>query len=98
MKIYIGNLTYDTTDDDITSAFEMYGEVKNTNLILDNETGKSKGFGFVEMSEKQDGEKAIAELNGKDIKGRNVKVNEARPRTDTRPLGNPPKNKFAGRY
>jgi RNA recognition motif-containing protein len=86
MNIYVGNLSYDANEEDLRSVFESYGEVEKVSLIKDNFTGKSKGFGFVEMPDKSAAEKAIAELNGKEIKGRAVNVNEARPRTD-RPSG-----------
>ncbi|MBN1595935.1 RNA-binding protein [candidate division FCPU426 bacterium] len=98
MKIYVGNLAYETSEDDIKSAFEMHGEVKNVNLIKDNYSGKSKGFAFVEMSEKAEAEKAIAALNGKDLNGRNLNVNEARPQTENRSFGNRPQKKPFRKY
>jgi len=98
MKIYVGNLSYETTEEDIKSAFEAYGEVKNINVMKDNYSGKSKGFGFVEMAEKADAEKAIAALNGQDLKGRNLNVNEARPRNEDRSAGNRPQKKPFRQY
>jgi RNA recognition motif-containing protein len=98
MKIYVGNLAYETTENDIKSLFEIYGEIKSVDLIKDNYSGRSKGFGFLEMSDKAEAEKAIAELNGKDLKGRNLKVNEARPRNENRSFGNRPQKKSFRRY
>ena len=77
-NIYVGNLAFTATDDDIRNAFEQYGEVTSVNIIMDRETGRSRGFAFVEMS--GGAEEAIEHINGKDISGRNVTVNEARPR------------------
>lgn len=86
MNIYVGNLSYSTTQDDLRQAFEAFGTVESVNIIQDRETGRSKGFGFVVMPDKAQGEAAIAALNDKDIGGRKIKANEARPRTD-RPAG-----------
>ena len=80
MNIYVGNLSYDMADSDLSELFEEYGPVKKANIIMDRETGRSKGFGFVEMQNAEDGKNAISELDGKSISGRNIKVNEARPR------------------
>jgi RNA recognition motif-containing protein len=82
MKLYVGNLSYDTTGDDLTRLFETAGTVESVELISDRETGRSKGFGFVSMSSRQEGEDAIAQFNGKEMNGRNLTVNEARPRTE----------------
>jgi RNA recognition motif-containing protein len=77
-KLYVGNLTYDTTEDDLVELFQNYGEVLSAQIIIDRETNRSRGFGFVEMAE---GAEAAAEgLNGQDFRGRNLTVNEARPR------------------
>lgn len=77
-KLYVGNLTYDTTEDDLVELFQSYGEVQSAQIIIDRETNRSRGFGFVEMA---DGAEAAAEaLNGQDFRGRNLTVNEARPR------------------
>jgi len=80
MKLYVGNLSFDTTNQDLNDAFAEFGTVKSSNVIEDRETGRARGFGFVEMSSKEEGEAAIAGLNGKEIGGREIKVNEAKPR------------------
>lgn len=82
MKLYVGNLSYNTSETDLKDLFAAYGEVESTRIIMDRDTGRSKGFGFVEMTNRADGEKAIAQLNGKDVDSRQVKVNEAKPQTD----------------
>ena len=82
MNIYIGNLAYSVTEAELEEAFAQYGEVTSAKLILDKFSGQSKGFGFVEMADEQDARNAIEQINGSAIKGRNVKVNEARPRED----------------
>jgi len=82
MNIYVGNLSYEVTEDDLKQMFEEYGSIVKTIIIKDRETGRSKGFGFVEMSEQEDGKKAIQELDGTSVKDRNIKVNEARPRKE----------------
>ena len=82
MNIYVGNLSFDATEADIESAFGQYGEVKSVNIIKDRETGRSRGFGFVEMHDSQAGQQAIEGLNLQEIAGRAVTVNEARPRED----------------
>ena len=79
MKIYVGNMSYDVKEDDLRQAFNEFGEVVSVSIIMDKMTGRSKGFGFVEMSTKEAGEAAIAGFNGKDFKGRVVTVNEAKP-------------------
>jgi RNA recognition motif-containing protein len=84
MNIYVGNLSYNVTEDDLREAFEAFGEVTSANIIKDKFTGQSKGFGFVEMSAKEQAQAAIAGMNGKELKGRALNVNEARPRTDDR--------------
>ena len=81
MNLYVGNLSYNTNESDLTEMFSAYGEVISAKVIMDRDTGRSKGFGFIEMASRSAGEKAIAELNGKDIDGRQIKVNEAKPRT-----------------
>ena len=86
MKIYAGNLSLDVTDDDLRQAFEAFGQVESANIIMDKFSGESKGFGFVEMPSKDEAAAAIAGMNGKDLKGKAVSVNEARPRVD-RPRG-----------
>ena len=82
MNIYIGNLSFTTTDGDLKEAFQAFGEVSSCNIIKDKYSGQSRGFGFVEMPNKEEAEKAISMLNGKDFKGRSLKVNEAKPRTE----------------
>jgi len=85
MRIYVGNLSYSATEDDLRKAFEAFGQVESATIVMDRETGRSKGFGFVEMPAAAEAQTAIAELNGKELKGRAVTVNEARPRTDRGP-------------
>jgi RNA recognition motif-containing protein len=82
MNIYVGNLSYSVTSDDLRKAFEPFGDVSSANVVTDKFTGQSKGFGFVEMSNKAHGDAAIKALDGKDLKGRAIRVNEARPRTE----------------
>lgn len=82
MKLYVGNLSFNTTNQDLNDLFATIGTVESSNVIEDRETGRSRGFGFVEMSNQADGEKAIAELNGKEVDGRSLKVNEAKPQGD----------------
>ena len=79
MKLYVGNLPFNTTNQDLSDIFGEIGAVESSNVIEDRETGRSRGFGFVEMANKEDGERAIAELNGKEVDGRELKVNEAKP-------------------
>ena len=79
MKLYVGNLSFGTTNQDLNDLFGAIGAVESTNIIEDRETGRSRGFGFVEMANSEDGDKAIAELNGKEVDGRTLKVNEAKP-------------------
>lgn len=77
-NLYVGNLSYQTTNDDLRQAFEAFGAVTSAQVVMDRETGRSRGFGFVEMSDGADA--AIEQLNGSDFQGRNITVNEARPR------------------
>ena len=79
-KLYVGNLSYDTTEGDLLRHFEQAGTVSTCDLIMDKMTGKTKGFGFVEMGSQEDADKAISQFNGKDLDGRSLTVNEARPR------------------
>ncbi len=81
-KLYAGNLSYGTTDSDLRAMFEEFGSVESAQVIVDRETGRSKGFGFVEMGRDQEAQAAIQGLNGKEIDGRALTVNEARPRED----------------
>ena len=82
MNIYAGNLPWGLSEEDIREAFEAFGEVVSVKIIQDKFTGRSRGFGFVEMPNQEEGEAAIAALNGKDLKGREIVVNQARPRRD----------------
>lgn len=84
MKIYVGNLSYTVTEDDLRQAFEDFGQVESASIIKDQSSGQSKGFGFIEMPSKEEAQAAISAVNGKEIKGRKLNVNEARPRTDDR--------------
>lgn len=84
MNIYVGNLSYEATEEDLKEAFGAFGKVDTVKIIKDNYTGRSKGFGFVEMPAKSEAQSAIEGLNGKDLKGRSLNVNEARPRSDGR--------------
>lgn len=86
-KLYVGNLAYSTTNATLEKLFGEFGEVRSAQVIMDRDTGRSKGFGFVEMANQQGGEAAIAALNGKDYEGRQLTVNEARPREDRGPRG-----------
>ena len=79
-KLYVGNLTYDTTEDDLLNLFSQYGEVQSAQVIIDRDTNRSKGFAFVEMGSGAD--EAINALNNQEFRGRNLTVNEARPRED----------------
>jgi len=87
MNIYIANLSDDVGDDDLRQTFEAFGQVKSASVIKDKFSGKSRGFGFVEMPSKDEAQSAIQDLNGKDLKGQNLIVNEARPRTDNKDAG-----------
>jgi RNA recognition motif-containing protein len=80
MNIYVGNLSYGMTEDELREAFAAYGDVASVKILSDRETGRSRGFGFVEMPNQSEGEAAITQLNGKDLGGRALRVNEARPR------------------
>lgn len=82
MNIYVGNLSYNATDADLRQAFEAYGVVSSAQVIEDRETGRSRGFGFVEMPNAAEGQAAVDALNGKDLVGRAMRVNEAKPRAD----------------
>jgi RNA recognition motif-containing protein len=84
INIYVGNLSFDANEDQLRELFEGYGRVDSAKIISDQFTGRSRGFGFVEMSDRADGMRAIEELNSRDFKGRSLKVNEARPKKDTR--------------
>ena len=81
-KLYVGNISFNTTNQDLNDMFGEVGTVESANVVEDRETGRSRGFGFVEMASKADAENAIAQLNGKEVDGRALKVNEAKPRED----------------
>ena len=81
-KLYVGNLTYGVTDGTLATMFEAHGTVQSAQVIMDRDTGRSKGFGFVEMGSDQEAQAAIAALNGKEVDGRSLTVNEAKPRED----------------
>ena len=80
MNIYVGNLSYGMSEDELREAFSAYGDVASVKILSDRETGRSRGFGFVEMPNQSEGEAAITQLNGKELGGRTLRVNEARPR------------------
>ncbi|HEX8455771.1 MAG TPA: RNA-binding protein [Pyrinomonadaceae bacterium] len=82
MKLYVGNLNFKTTGEDLQELFGQVGTVESASVVMDRDTGRSRGFGFVEMATKEEGEAAIAQFNGKEFGGRNLSVNEARPRED----------------
>jgi RNA recognition motif-containing protein len=81
INIYVGNLSFDTAEDELKDLFTSYGEVDSVKIISDQFTGRSRGFGFIEMADREEGMKAIQELNSTELGGRTLKVNEARPRT-----------------
>jgi cold-inducible RNA-binding protein len=81
-NIFVGNLSFNTNEDELRQAFETYGQVDRVSIMTDRDTGRSRGFGFVEMASSEDGEKAIAALNGSQVGGRTINVNEARPKAE----------------
>ena len=83
MKLYVGNLSREVTEEDLRQSFEGFGQVESVTIIKDKYTGQAKGFGFIEMATKAEGQAAIDGLNGKDLKGKSLNVNEARPRTES---------------
>src|SRR3990172_11758854 len=91
MNIYLGNLSYSATENTIRELFEGYGQVTTAKIVTDKLTGSSRGFGFVEMPNDDEAQKAIAELNGKDFEGRKIVVNESRPRETTGSNNRPPR-------
>ena len=80
MNIYVGNLSYGMSEEELRTAFAAYGAVSSAKILMDRETGRSRGFGFVEMPNQSEAEAAIAQLNGKEVGGRALRINEARPR------------------
>ena len=87
-NIYVGNLPYSVRDADLSELFSQFGDVKSAKVIMERETDRSKGFGFVEMETEDGAQQAIASLNEQDFKGRNLRVNEARPRPERKPYNN----------
>lgn len=87
MNIYVGNLSFEVTEEELQKAFEAFGQVESTKIVKDMYTGRSRGFGFVEMPSRDEGESAINNLNGTALKGRTLKVSEARPRDEGRRRG-----------
>jgi cold-inducible RNA-binding protein len=81
-NIFVGNLSFGATEDSVRTMFEAYGSVERVSIVTDRDTGRAKGFGFVEMSANSDADRAIAELNGRELDGRALNVNEARPKTE----------------
>lgn len=87
MNIYVGNLSYEVTEEDLKQAFEAFGQVESAKIIKDMYSGRSRGFGFVEMPSNEEGESAIGNLDGSTLKDRTIKVSKARPRTENRQRG-----------
>ncbi len=98
MNIYVGNLSYQTTAEDLQELFEQVGDVNSANVIMDRQTGRSRGFGFVEMASKEDGDAAIERFQGVDYQGRTLTVNEAKPREERRGGGGGGRNGGGGGY
>jgi cold-inducible RNA-binding protein len=102
MKLYVGNLSFSTTDGDLSELFAQSGNVESARIITDRDSGQSRGFGFVEMSSRSEGEAAISQFNGKEISGRALKVNEAKPQearsNDRRPSGGGGRGGYNNRY
>ncbi len=92
MNIYVGNLPYNVTDEDLRAVFAPFGEVSSAKIIMDRYSGRSKGFGFVEMNNDSEAEEAIKSLDNTDMKGRNLRVNQAKPRTDSKPPRREPRS------
>jgi len=96
MKLYVGNLAFQTSSDDLQQLFAQAGTVESASVVEDRDTGRSRGFGFVEMASKEEGEAAITQFNGKEFNGRNLTVNEARPREDRGNRGGGGRGGFGG--
>jgi cold-inducible RNA-binding protein len=96
MKLYVGNLSFQTSSQELEELFAGIGTVESATVVEDRETGRSRGFGFVEMASQEDGEKAIAELNGQEVSGREIKVNEAKPREDRGGRGGGGRSNYGG--
>ena len=84
MNIYVGNLSYEVNEEDVRQAFDPFGQISSVRIITDRDTGRSKGFGFVEMPNDAEAKSAISGLNGRELQGRSLKVNESRPRSEGR--------------
>ncbi len=97
MRLYGGNLAFQTTSDDLQQYFSQAGNVESATVVIDRQTGRSRGFGFVEMSNQEEGEKAIKQFNGTELDGRTLTVNEARPR-ESRGFGGRPGGRGGNRY
>src|SRR2546425_2847118 len=97
MKLYVGNLSFQTSSEDLQQLFAQAGTVESASVVEDRETGRSRGFGFVEMATKEEGEAAIQQFNGMEFNGRNLKVNEARPREDRGHRGGGSRGGFGNR-
>ncbi|HEY0376232.1 MAG TPA: RNA-binding protein [Pyrinomonadaceae bacterium] len=95
-KLYVGNLSFKTTSDDLRDHFSQAGTVESASIIEDRETGRSRGFGFVEMATAEDAQAAIEQFNGKDMNGRSLTVNEAKPKTDRGPGGGGGRGGYGG--
>lgn len=89
MNLYVGNLAYGVTEEELKNVFAAYGKVSSASLIIDKFSGQSKGFGFIEMPNNSEADNAIKGLNGTDLKGRSLKVNQAQPRSNDRPQRKP---------
>jgi RNA recognition motif-containing protein len=98
MNIYVGNLSFNASEDDLNQAFAAFGAVTSASIIKDKFTGQSRGFGFVEMPNAEEGKAAIQGMNGKDLKGRTLTVNEARPKEDRPSNSGSYNNKNKSRY
>lgn len=96
MKLYVGNLSFQTSRDELEQLFAQAGTVESTNIVEDRETGRSRGFGFIEMATREEGEAAIQQFNGKELNGRALTVNEARPREDRGNRGGGGRGGFGG--
>ena len=96
MNIYIGNLSHEVTEEDLRQAFEAFGQVASVSIIKDKFSGESRGFGFVEMPAKAEAQSAITDLNGKELKGQTLNINEARPRSEGRRGGGRPGGGYQG--
>ena len=98
IKLYVGGLAYSVTDQELETLFAEYGTVTSSAVIKDRESGQSKGFGFVEMEDIKEGQKAVKELDGKEFSGRTITVNEARPQEDRRSGGGRPRSGGNGNF